>query len=230
LKPLNIENKIDKHGFMLSCDTVYFNNWAKMLFFSLKNHCPWAHIHFHLFEPTEQDHAWISKQDCTYTSEKTPVEYINDTEKSILYWCTARHIRFTEIYTDSTVAIDLDCDSIMVKDLDYSTFMKDMERSWVPISPGRAQLSLCSALGFGADNTRHILRDRYLQVKDTADWFWTFDQILVDKMIEAGEIQTMDLKYTDYKFKDGTYIWTGKGERVYRSKFKEAMAKYHHLI
>ena len=46
----------------------------------------------------------------------------------------------------------------------------------------------------------------------------------------SNEIHEMDLRYTDYKFKDNSYIWTGKGDRKNGHKkgrrFIEASKKF----
>lgn len=230
MQPLNLPNRIDRPGFMIACDTVYFQNWAKTLFFSMQEHAPWAHVHFHIFDPVDQDHKWLQRNNCTYSTETTPVKYQIDKLTSVLYWAAARYMRVREIYTDNTVLINQDADSIMVKDLSYDDFMSTMDRSWVPTAPKREQLSLASALGFGPDNMRHILPDRYNTVIGTPEWIWAYDQRVLDKMIDAGEIGTMDLRYTDFKFTDLSYIWTGKGDRVYKKTFVEKMNKYRHLL
>lgn len=230
MTPLNISSKIDRPGFMLACDTLYFSNWAKVLFFSIQQHAPWAHVHFHIFDPTNQDKQWLSRHNCTATFETTPVEYSHDKLTSILYWAAARYMRVPEIYTDTTVLINQDADSIMVRDLPYDSFMSSLERSWVPTAPKREQLSLASALGFGPDNTRYILPKRYTPVIGTPEWVWAYDQRVLDTMIANNEIGTMDLRYTDFKFSDTSYIWTGKGERVYKRTFVEAMKRYQHLL
>jgi hypothetical protein len=231
LKPLNIENKIDKHGFMLACDTVYFNNWAKILFFSIKKHAPWAHIHFHIFDPSQQDLDWVSKQLCTYTHEFTPADYSQDHDSKVFYWSAARYMRFVEIYKDSTKAIDLDVDSIMIKALPQAVFEKDLEKSWVPTATKRDTLSLCSAMGFGLDNARYIIRDKLKHIYDTDRLTWALDQRLCDEMLAAGQLQQMDLKYTHYKFGKGyPYIWTGKGDRVGKELFVNAAKEYLHLL
>lgn len=230
MQPLNLPNRIDKPGFMIACDTIYFSSWAKTLFFSIREHAPWAHIHFHIFDPTAQDHAWFAKNNCTYTSEITPPEYINDKLNKVLYWAAARYMRVPEIYTDDTVLINQDADSIMVKDLPQSEFMSSLERSWVPTAPKREQLSLASALGFGPDNTRHILPERYKPVIGTPEWVWAYDQRVLDVMIANNEIGKMDLRYTDFKFTDSSYIWTGKGDRVYKRSFVDKMNRYRHLL
>jgi hypothetical protein len=223
---LTIDSKIDQPGFMIACDSRYFTQWAKTLVMSIRTHAAWAHVHFHLFDPTEQDLAWAKKADCTVTTETIPADHLGTDEERVLYLAAARYMRVREIYTDNTVLINQDADSIMVRDLTKDEFLRSLERSWVPTAAKREQLSLCSAFGVGADDTRHTICDRYSSVYGTADWIFAYDQRVMDQMLAAGEITAMDLRYTDYKFGEDSYIWTGKGNRVYKKKFTQQQAKY----
>jgi hypothetical protein len=227
LAPLqNLSTKINQTGFMICGDSNYFHHWIKTLYLSIQKHAPWAHIHFHLFDPSEQDIKWMQQRDCTFTWENIPPEHLATDLERVLYLGAARYMRVREIYTDDTVLINQDADSLMVRDLPKDEFLKSLDRSWVPTALKREQLSLCSAFGVGPDDTRHIICERYSAVYGTPEWIFAYDQRAVDRMIAAGEIGTMDLRYTDFKFSDSSYIWTGKGDRVYKSRFKEAQAPY----
>lgn len=226
MEPLNISKKIDRDGFMLAADTVYFNDWSKTLYMSIRQHAPWAHIHFHIFDPTDQDLEWLKNHECTWTTETTPAKYAVDHETAVLYWSAARYIRFPEIYEDSARVIDLDVDSIMVKPLDQKTFRKDLHQSWVPTRPH----SLASAVGFGADNVRYTFTQKLKDVYENSMLSWALDQKILDVMLENNEIAAMDLRYTHFKFDPDAYIWTGKGDRVFKRKFQDAIAPYKKLI
>ena len=211
---------------MLAADTIYFNDWCKTLYMSIRNHAPWAHIHFHIFDATDQDRAWLDQQPCTYTTESTPEHYAVDNDTAKKYWVAARYFRVPEIYTDSTLVIDLDADSIMVNPLSREVFVQDLQRSWVPTRPA----SLASAVGFGHDNVRHVFAERLLDVYHNGSLRWGEDQIILNDMLANDEIGAMDLRYTHFKFDPNAYIWTGKGDRVYRGAFQAAVRPYLELI
>jgi hypothetical protein len=119
----------------------------------------------------------------------------------------------------------------MMKALPQAVFEKDLEKSWVPTATKRDTLSLCSAMGFGLDNARYIIRDKLKHIYDTGRLTWALDQRLCDEMLAAGQLQQMDLKYTFYKFgKSDPYIWTGKGDRVGKELFVNAAKEYLHLL
>jgi hypothetical protein len=229
--PLNLKNKINKHGFMLACDTVYLNNWTKPLFFSIQKYCSWAHIHIHVFDPTPSDIVWLSSHNCSYSTENTPSEFTDWASKG-LYWSVARYARVLEIYTDDTLVIDLDVDSVVVNPIPQTEFLKDLESSWVPTRLKGGQIkSLASAVGFVADRTRYILAELLMDAYKNNKLVFAADQAILNGMIGRNEIKKMDLRYTDYKFgKNGvSYIWTGKGDRVKEPKFVKMIDQYRHM-
>lgn len=230
MQPLDLPKLVDKPGFMLAADTIYFNKWTKYLFFSIKKHAPWAHVHFHIFDPTAADLAWLKTADCSYSTEPTPLDYCQSHSDKVIYWCAARYIRTTEIYSDTTLVINLDADSIMVADLSQEQFIDDLKHSWVPVAPKRETRSLCSALGLAADQSRYHVRNMLLDVYKTSRLSWALDQRLCDQLLDCGKIQEMDLRYTDFKMKDTSYIWTGKGDRVDKSSFRNALKPYINLV
>lgn len=230
MQPLDLPKLVDKPGFMLAADTIYFNKWTKYLFFSIKKHAPWAHVHFHIFDPTAADLAWLGTADCSYSTEPTPLDYCQSQTDKVIYWCAARYIRTTEIYSDTTLVINLDADSIMVADLSQEQFVNDLKHSWVPVAPKRETRSLCSALGLAADQSRYHVRNMLLDVYKTSRLSWALDQRLCDQLLDSGKIQEMDLRYTDFKMKDTSYIWTGKGDRVDKSSFRNALKPYISLV
>lgn len=228
MTPLNLKSKINKNGFLLTCDTKYFNKWAKPLFFSIKDHCPWAHIHFHIFDPEAGDLEWAINHKCSVSSEITPTEFTKDLTTKATYWCLARYFRVPEIYEDTALVINLDVDSVMVNPLSEKEFIKDLKTTWIPTRLKGGQIkSLASAMGFGADGGRHILAKRFKEKLNT-ELYWGIDQATLNEMLAVNEVAKMDLRYTDYKFgsKGFSYAWTGKGDRVESKKFIDQISKY----
>ncbi len=242
---LYLRSKIDKPGFMIGCEPNYFDQFAKVLFFSLRKHCPWANVHFHLVDATPANIAWLTTHDCTFSSEVTPAEYCIDPFNKVLYCCAARYFRVPDIYKDNTRVIVLDADSIMVRPLPREKFLTDLSKSsWVPVrEKGGKRKSLASALGFGVDNVRHVFAN-YLK---EGPYYWDKDQGILNGMIERAEISTMDLRYTTHRFessrpyrrdnwhsslvtRDNCYIWTAKGhDRKKSPAFIKESSKYKFL-
>jgi hypothetical protein len=223
--------KITQPGFMCGCDTLYFNQLGKILYASVREHAPWAHMHFHIFDATTDDLAWTSSQEnCSASSEVTPAEYNQNIEQRRAYWSNMRWVRVLDYYDDTTPVMDIDADCVMVKPLSQEQFLSDLQRSWVPTAPKRDQRSLASAVGFAPDQARYRFAELLLDIKNNSYFRWADDQRMLDIMIDTGEISLMDLRYTDYKFKDSSYVWTGKGERKNGAKkgwrFVEVSKKY----
>ena len=222
---------INTPGFFCGCDTIYFNQLGKTLYASIREYAPWAHMHFHIFDATQDDINWCNlQQQCSVSQETTPSEYNQNIEEKKAYWSNMRWVRVLEHYSDNTPVIDIDADCVMVRPLSQEQFLQDLQHSWVPTAPKRDQHSLASAVGFAPDNARYRFSELLLDIKNNSRFQWADDQRMLDIMLDANEIKEMDLRYTDYKFKDSSYIWTGKGERKNGNKkgrmFIEASKKY----
>jgi hypothetical protein len=217
---------INRPGFFCGCNVDYFQSWGRVFGLSAKKHAPWAHVHYHIFDGAELEIDYCQRQGFTVSVESTPAEYNQDIESRKAYWSNMRWVRAAETFDKSTPVISIDADSIMVRDLSQQQFLEDLQHSWVPTAPKREQLSLASAVGYGLDNAREIYSAMMLDVLKNSRLVWADDQKLLDIMINSDQIQKMDLRYTDFKFRDDSYIWTGKGDRKFKVKFNEMLAVY----
>lgn len=213
-------------GFFCGCNTDYFNKWGKAVGLSAKMHAPWAAIHYHVFDGTEKDRIWCESKGFSYTREDTPSDYNQDLEQRRAYWSNMRWVRAAETFDLAVPVISIDADSIIVKPLSKQQFIDDLAQSWVPTAPKREQLSLASAVGYGMDNARTIYADRMRHIRNTGRLAWADDQKLLDTMLDNNEISAMDLRYSDFKFRDESYIWTGKGDRKFKVKFNDMLSRY----
>jgi hypothetical protein len=220
---MNSYKKIDKKGFYCSSDTMYFNTWTKLFILSAKHHAPWAHIHVHIFDPTESDYSWCKKNNISISSEVTPSQYCNNIETKKGYWVNMRFVRLPELYKDSTPVISVDADSVFACDLPESQFDLDMTHSWVTTAKNREQRSLGSAVGFASDSARHDLRNALLALPELT---WYQDQIEMDCLLNQGIFAEQDRRYSDFKMTAGSYIWTGKGNRKFKKTFT-TLAEYY---
>lgn len=217
---------IQSPGFFCGCNTDYFNKWGKVVGLSAQIHAPWAVVHYHVFDGTDQDREWCKLSGFSFSQELTPDDYNQDLDQRRAYWSNMRWVRAAETFAATTPVISIDADSIIVKPLSKQQFLDDLAQSWVPTAPKREQLSLASAVGYGLDNARTIYADRMQDIRVNGRLAWADDQKLLDVMLDNNEIAPMDLRYTDFKFRDNSYIWTGKGDRKFKVKFNEMLAKY----
>jgi hypothetical protein len=217
---------INQPGFFCGCNTDYYRTWAQVFGLSVQQHAAWAHVHFHVFDGTDQDRQWAESRSFSFSAEPTPEDYNQDLEQRRAYWSNMRWVRATETFASGTPVVSIDADSIVVQNLSEDQFLEDLQISWVPTAPKREQLSLASAVGYGQDNARWVFAERMKEIRHTGRLAWADDQKLLDSMIDCKEIQTMDLRYTDFKFRDNSYIWTGKGDRKFKVKFNEMLNRY----
>lgn len=221
-KELNFE-KINKPGFYCPSDTVYFNAWTKNFIRSAQRHAPWAHIHVHIFDITEDDKKWCEENSITFSYENTP-KFENITNRD--YWVNVRFCRLNEIYTSDTPVIAIDSDSLFQKDLSQEEFLSDLSCDWATWRD-KGQGSLGSCIGFAANGVaRHTLKERLLQYYNTKFFAWFRDQVELDIMIEQNLLSKFSMKYSDHKCRDANYIWTGKGDRKFKGRFAELTNKF----
>ena len=220
---MNSYRKIDKKGFYCPSDTVYFNNWTKLFILSAKQYAPWAHIHVHIFDSIESDYDWCNKNNISISSEVTPSQYCDNIETKKGYWVNTRFIRLPELYFDTTPVIAIDSDSLLIQPLSEYQFDQDLAHSWVTVR-GVEDLSLGSAVGFGLDNVRHIYREKLLEHSNNLRWF--LDQEILDGMLKDSLIGKMNIKYSDFKYNNESYIWSGKGNRKFKKTFMALAEEY----
>lgn len=218
--------KINKKGFYCASDTVYFNTWTKNFIKSSKIHAPWAHIHVHIFDGTDKDQNWCIENNVSVTTEKTPDQYSIDLETKKAFWVNTRFIRIAELFEDSTPLIAIDSDSLFKNNLSELQFDNDLKHSWVTVR-GDNNASLGSAVGFGNDQSRFVLRKKLLEHQDNFKWF--LDQKILDVMLQSQEIKMMDLRYSDFYTQINSYIWTGKGDRKFKKKFAALTEHFRNL-
>lgn len=217
-----INEKVKQPGFYCACDTVYLNTLAKALGGSINFNAPWAHLHFHIFDGTEADRIWCQANGFSFSSQPTPSEYLDSIESRRGFWVNERFAKLIDLYDDSTPVIALDADSILVKPLTQEEFLADMSRSWVTVAGKRNERSLGSAVGFAADQARYHLAEKLKQHR----YRWYLDQQLMDELLDEGRLQERDTKYSDYKMRDTSVVWTGKGERKNKKVFQDQQRKY----
>lgn len=218
--------KIINPGFYCPCDTKYFNDFGKIFALSATEFAPWAHIHFHIFDGTDADIEYCKSKGFTYTIESTPERFSLNLETKKDYWVNIRFVRIPEIYDDSTLVMSIDADSVFVKPLSFEKFKLDLSKSWTTIAAKREQLSLGSAVGFSNDNARFILAKKLLDYLPTDEFKWCLDQKLLDELIASNDLDTMDLRYSDFKMNDESFVWTGKGNRKFKQTFSTLINDY----
>jgi len=221
----SIQGNINISGnfFYFGCDLAYFDLYGKVLANSLKVNAPWARIHCHLFNPTDEQLAW-----CINKNVSVSCEYIDNSIKEIkTYYACVRFIRIPEIFHPSAKIISLDCDSVAISYLSEEKFVNDTMSTKV-FYRTKGGKALASTVLFGPDDTRNKYAAELKQYFDKDTYKWFLDQDVMDEMINKKEFGTITDTYwgtTAPKKKTGC-IWTGKGDKKFEKEFQLLLDKY----
>lgn len=218
LKSLTIDKKLSGNYFFFAADNIYFDLYGKALALSLKKHAPWANIHVHFYNRTDEQAKWCDNKKISHTND---VLDRNHPEFRTLCACV-RFIRIPEIFEQEARILSFDCDVIANNTIPIEKFLTDTETSRVTLKKGNR--ALASTVTFGNDNFRNEFREKLLHHFSIDNIYWFLDQDLLDEMIAEKKLDTMFLEWTGTKMSPHQMIWTAKGER------KNSKPQYQALI
>ena len=217
---------ITKNSFYFGCDSLYFTKYGMVLANSLRIHAPWANIHCHIFNPTDEQLNW-----CKQKNLSVSYEFIDSTIRELnTYYACVRFIRVLEIFDSTAKIISLDCDSIAIHPLPEQKFIKDTQSTKV-FWRTKGNKSLASTVLFGPDNVRVEYAKKLLTAFKNDSYKWFLDQNVMDEMISKNEFGiTTDVTWgsTSLKKKEGL-IWTGKGDKKFSKEFQDLLEQYRNL-
>ena len=220
LSLLSIKTKLDGNYFYFAADNIYFDLYGKALVLSLLDRAPWAKIHIHFFNQTTSQQLWCNNKNITYTNETVDSSH---TEFKTLCACI-RFVRIPEIFKDTARIMAFDCDVIVNNDIPNQKFLKDTLVSKVIIR--KENRSLASAVSFGNDSARHILRKKILLNFEADNIYWFLDQDVMDEMYKEGSLSALDKDWSNSKMKQSAMIWNAKGERKFKIKYQQLIDIY----
>lgn len=213
---------ISQNSFYIGCDSSYFDVYGIPLINSLITHAPWANIHVHLFNPTTSQIDWIKNKNktCSY-------EFLDNSISEIkTYYACVRFIRVPEIFLPNTRVIGLDCDGIAITKIFKEKFLNDTTQSKV-LWREKQQTGLASSVFFGPDDFRDRYAEKLKLFFKNDNFKWYLDQNIMDEMIKNKEVEITTINDWGWpKIKQGTLIWTGKGNRKHNLEFKNMLSKY----
>lgn len=217
------DTNIANNSFYFGCDTLYFEEYGKVLANSLKIHAPWANIHCHIFNPTAEQLDWCKTKGMTVS-----YEHIDTTiREPNTYYACVRFIRVPEIFQATTRVIALDCDSIAIANLPKDRFISDTETTKV-FWRTKGNKSLASTVLFGPDEVRSVYANQLRTSFEDDSYKWFLDQDVMDQMISenAFGITTDTTWGTTAPTKKAGLIWTGKGDRKLSKDFQDMLQRY----
>ena len=214
--------KLTGNFFYIPCDTVFFNEFAKVFVMSAKEYAPEIDLHCHIFDATVDDTNWCKDNGISWTSEVTPAEYVTEDEKRA-FWVNIRFCRITDIFDDSSAVMALDADSVVVDTITLSEFVDDTRVDWVTMrTKGVGALGGCVAFApyyLGRYELKKRLED------DPQSFRWYLDQTVLNELVNENILTTFSNKYLDCTFKEHSKIWSGKGKTKYFNPNKKEGSK-----
>lgn len=217
---------ITKNSFYFGCDSSYFTQYGMVLANSLRVNAPWANIHCHIFNPTNEQLDWCKQKKVTVSYEFIDT---NIREPHTYYACV-RFIRVPEIFDPSAKIISLDCDSVAIRALSEQKFIQDTITTKV-FWRTKGNKSLASTVLFGPDNVRVDYANRLLTAFEDDSYKWFLDQDVMDEMIGKNKFGiTTDVTWggTSLKKKE-CLIWTGKGDKKFSKEFQDLLEQYRNI-
>lgn len=209
---------INKKGFYCASDTVFFNEWTRLLILSARRHVPWAHLHVHVYDGTSMDERWCKQHGVTFSSEDTPLEYSSSLEDKRGFWVCDRFRKIPELYSNDTPVWAIDSDSLFHRPMSELEFDQHTRCSWVNLrqKPNNSQYQTIGyAVGFAAmDRARYELARRLSEQKKLA---WFLDQVILDQLYVEGFFLGLERSLSDHLPNPRAYIWSAKGDRKYQS-------------
>lgn len=222
-------NQPKKESLILSsCDSVYFNEhgrqWAQSCFEHEMDH------HIHVINPTQNDKNLAKDMEeklkpyLTISFEDVDLSAV---DKRVYYSCN-RFIIANHITRGVTKCMITDIDCLIMKKFDIPNHDIGLFlRNPLPGTVGWENYGTNVAAGvvsFKGSNGRQFIKGVSETINDNAHgeagWRWFLDQVCiwaVYKGMMAGDDNITVYKYKsdflDWEFKEGTEIWTGKGDR-----------------
>lgn len=212
---------------LISCDSEYFLTHAPAYIQSARNIS--MRVHLHLINPNIAAKSLLDK----FRADDISISYEEDSPGDRVYYACNRFI-VASILLSQTLVEEM--------------FITDIDALWMknPISPVESvglftRDPLPGTIGWEAEGTKvaagivyvrnsqeaRVYLDRvaeYIMYEKTPAWF--LDQIALHASLRyLKEYHRFDSNFMDWEFREGTVMWTGKGDRKHTNQTYLAMKK-----
>tara|TARA_S200002703_G_scaffold158143_2_gene167745 strand:+ start:114 stop:845 length:732 start_codon:yes stop_codon:yes gene_type:complete len=214
-----------------ACDFNYFKEHAPSLVYSCND--VGKDVHIHITEP-DQDTFNIANILNTDTDVRCTFSY-NSKENmgrgQRTYYACLRFLVLPLLLQHAKKVMTVDVDCLLMKDFDWPEKPAGFfPREPIPGTTGWEQAGTRVAAGAVYMDERAIpLANAVVERIKEGPFEWFLDQIALSEAfarVNEFQLERFDEQFMDWKFKEGTTIWTGKGDRkfndpVYVQKKKE---------
>jgi len=233
---MSIYGEVPTHPVVFAaCDEKYFKEHAPSLVYSCNDVN--KDVHIHITEPTQETYniANILNTDTDVTTTFTYSDPENMGRGQRTYYACLRFIVLPVIlpYAKKVMTVDVDC--MIMKDFAWP----EKAAGFFPREP------IPGTVGWENEGTRVAagavyMDDRALPLAEAVverigrgPWEWFLDQIALSESfarVNDAELEKFDAEFMDWEFKDGTTIWTGKGDRKFNNvRYVEMKKKFNRL-
>jgi len=218
-----------------ACDKHYFKEHAPSLVYSCNDVGKDVHIHVTEAEQETYNIANILNTDtdvkCTFSYN----EKENMGRGQRTYYACLRFLVLPVILPHAKKVMTVDVDCMIMKDFGWP----ELPAGFFPREP------IPGTVGWENEGTRVAagavyMDDRALPLAEAVaeriqqgPWEWFLDQIALSESfarVDDSQLEKFDSEFMDWEFKDGTTIWTGKGDRKFNDlRYVEMKKKFNRL-
>jgi hypothetical protein len=206
-----------------SCDSIYFEEFAKPLAYSANQHG--NDLHIHVMEPTEKNKADFILLKDDVSIDLTISEEVGGFNNREYYSCNRFIVApyLLQQGAERLLIIDTDClimDHLDFPEADLGLFLRkpwENHNEWETLASHVAAGMVYytqTSFSFAAEVSEALTKNKLI---------WFIDQVALWKTYERDKLtgvrnyvfHKFTEKDMDWEFVEGTKVWTGKGSRKY---------------
>ena len=215
-----------------ACDSKYFMEHAAPFIYSAND--IGKDVHIHICNPTED--VWtksiILNADTdvrvTYTANDINLNTAGDHQGPVApeaertYYACLRFLYLQDIVLKASKVMALDIDCLLMRPFDFpTTAIGYFPRDPLPDTAGWEQKGTRVAAGiFYIEDHAHAVASQIGNRIGLGPFNWFLDQIALAEVVDfipKDQVTEYDDNFMDWNFKQGTAIWTGKGDRKHNN-------------
>ena len=216
-----------------ACDSKYFMEHAAPFIYSAND--IGKDVHIHICNPTEE--VWTKSMilnadtdvKVTYTANDIDLRTAGDHQGPVApeaertYYACLRflYLQYIVIRAGSVLALDVDC--LLMRPFDFpNTAVGYFPRESLEGTQGWEQQGTKVAAGiFYLEDRAHAVASQIRNRIEQGPFNWFLDQVALSEVIDfipKDNITEYDNDFMDWDFRQGTAIWTGKGDRKHNNE------------
>ena len=225
-----------------ACDSKYFMDHAAPFIYSAND--IGKNVHIHICNPT--DEVWtksiILNADTdirvTYTANDLDMSTSGDHQGPVqeeaerTYYACLRFLYLQDIVVRASKVLALDIDCLLMKKFDFPTApIGYFPRESLSGTVGWEQQGTKVAAGiFYIEDYAHAVASQICRRIEQGPFDWFLDQIALSEVMDfvpKERVEEFNEYFMDWNFRDGSVIWTGKGDRKFNNiKYVKAKKEF----